>query len=486
MFPLFADQVRCLAASQPERTALLAVDGNAISYAELWRRVTSVQAEMRTLGLRRGDRVIVAAARNFDFVYTYLALHTLGLTAVPLAPQIPSAHFDFIRQLVRPGLILWPEGCMEGSRDFFSSDSADENGNVQNTQPDIVPSALADIMFTSGTTGEPKGVGLTHANIACSVNNINSYIGNTSDDVEICPMPLSHSFGLARLRCVLYAGGAIVLEEGVNNPRRLFETMRRLHVTGIGIVGPAWSMLHKLSGDRIASFSEQLRYLELGSAPLPEETKRHLAELLPRTRVCMHYGLTEASRAAFLDFHADAHRLQSVGRASPLAEIAIFDQESHECSLGTPGEVCVRGDMVSSGYLNMDSTAFFNPRGFFRTGDLGSMDAEGYLYLHGRIKEQINVGGEKVSPLEVETLLLSFPGIREAACVGQPDPVLGETVVAFIVPDGSDEVVKSDEILSVMKQRLEGYKIPRRIIAIGQLPRTTSGKIKRNALKERL
>lgn len=485
MFPLFVSQIRHLAAEQPAHPALLTDTGERICYAELWNNVLSVQKYLHQLGLRRGEKVVLAAARDFSFVYTYLALHSLGLVAVPIDPRTPKERFDIICHIVKPSVIFWPEGIVKGSTPFYAPQNRKECLGID-VEEQISPDTLADIMFTSGTTGTPKGVLLTHANIACAINNINGYIGNTQNDVEICPMPLSHSFGLARLRCVLYAGGTLVLEEGVNRPRHLFETMRRFHVTGIGMVGPAWTMLHKISGDRIASFKEQLRYLELGSAPLPEEIKRHLADLLPQTRVCMHYGLTEASRATFLDFHSEAGHLRSVGKASPLAEIAIFDSEGHQCPPGVLGEVCIRGGMVTSSYLNIDNTDFFYPGHFFRTGDLGSLDDAGYLYLQGRLKEQINVGGEKVSPQEIEDILLSFNGIKEAACVGQPDPVLGETVVAFIVPEDTDERLKTDELISLMKQRLENYKIPKRIIPIEQLPRTTSGKIRRSALKELL
>ncbi|WP_300807494.1 class I adenylate-forming enzyme family protein [uncultured Desulfovibrio sp.] len=484
MTRLFVEQVLQRCRQHPEQLALFHVaEEEQVTYAALYRRVAGVRANLQKAGISKGDAVILAASRSFDFIYLYLALHSLGAVTVPLDPRTPESRYTTIVRLVQPGLCAWPDGSMPGSVPLseFREESVEE---IPAPAPE--PTDCADIMFTSGTTGVPKGVLLTHSNLRAAIQNINGYIGNTADDVEICPMPLSHSFGLARLRCALHAGGTILFEDGITKPRRLFDAMEKMRVTGIGMVGPAWVMLHRLSGDRIGRFREQLRYVELGSAPLSPEAKQHLAGLLPRTHVCMHYGLTEASRAAFLDFHADGKHIASVGKASPLSEIAIFSSDGRRLAAGERGEVCVRGEMVCNGYLDasQNKTAFFDGD-FFRTGDEGSLDEEGYLYLHGRLKELINVGGEKVAPVDVEQLLDAMPGVQESACVGMPDPVLGETVAAFIVPE---ETTKPDTetLLTALKKELEPYKVPRRIIVTDHLPRTLSGKIKRIELKELL
>ena len=208
-------------------------------------------------------------------------------------------------------------------------------------------------------------------------------------------------------------------------------------------------------------------------------------ELLPKTRICMHYGLTEASRSAFMEFHAEADNLMTAGQASPGVEIGIFSQEGKRLDIGEEGEVCVKGDHVCCNYWNETPERFANDfyDGYFRTGDAGTMNENGYIYLKSRIKEMINVGGKKVSPMEVEDILNTIPGIEESACVGIPDPggVMGEVVKAYIVCN--DEKLTDKEIIAQLMPKLELYKLPVQIERIKEIPKTSSGKIQRLKLK---
>jgi long-chain acyl-CoA synthetase len=483
-FPLFVDTFLHNAQRHPQKKALInAADGSTLTYAELKTNMLKIREWLAANSVTAGDKVILAAARDFRFIYFYLALHSMAAVSVPLDPKTPPERFTYIHQRTTPRLSLWPDASMPESIPLPDVDAL---------PPKIIPPCvaqsdmLADIMFTSGTTGEPKGVLLTHGNLACAVNNIIQFVGNTTDDVEVCPMPLSHSFGIARLRCVLYAGGTYVLEDGVTRPKHLFQTIATYKATGLSMVGPAWIMLRKLSGGRISDFFDQLRYMELGSAPISAQTKKELADLLPCTHVCMHYGLTEASRAAFLDFHEDVEHLDTVGRASPLCEIAVFSPDGEQLTAGQEGEICVKGGMVTSGYLNPKNNedAFFAD-GYFRTGDLGRLDAQGYVTLVGRLKEMINVGGEKVAPAEVEEVINSYPGVAASACVGQPDAVLGETVAAFVVLEDARMPIDFDNLKQYLTEKLEGFKIPKKFSTISELPTTSTGKIQRSLLKEK-
>ena len=481
-FPLFVDTVLQNAQSHPNKVALVnSTDASILTYRDLKTNVEKIRAWLTANSVTVGDKVILAAARDFRFIYIYLALHSMGAVSVPLDPKTPPERFAYICQRTTPSLALWPDATMPESVALPDVKSLPQ----KSTPPCLVkPDMLADIMFTSGSTGDPKGVRLTHGNLACAVNNIIQFVGNTADDIELCPMPLSHSFGIARLRCVLYAGGTYILEEGVTRPKHLFETMTKYQATGLSMVGPAWTILRKLSVGRISKFFDQLRYMELGSAPLTAHAKKELADLLPCTHVCMHYGLTEASRATFLDFHDDADHLETVGRASPLCEIAIFSPEGKPLATGEEGEICVRGGMVTSGYLDpQDNKNAFFADGYFRTGDLGKLDEHGYVMLVGRIKEMINVGGEKVAPAEVEAEINTFPGVAASACVGQPDAVLGETVAAFLVLENAQNPVDFNALKKYVSGRLESFKVPRTFSVISSLPTTATGKIKRSALK---
>ena len=198
----------------------------------------------------------------------------------------------------------------------------------------------------------------------------------------------------------------------------------------------------------------------------------------------MHYGSTEASRSAFMEFHSYKDNLTTAGHASPNCEIKIFSPEGKQLPLGEEGEVCVKGAHVMCSYWNESAERFASDfyDGYFRTGDCATMDAEGNIYLKSRIKEMINVGGKKVAPMEVEDIINNIPGIKESACIGIPDPgiVLGEVVKVFIV---ADKDLTEDDIMQQLRPQLEVYKLPVAIERINEIPKTSSGKIQRLKLK---
>jgi long-chain acyl-CoA synthetase len=345
-------------------------------------------------------------------------------------------------------------------------------------------SSVADVMFTTGTTGAPKGVCLSHDNIAGSAANINGFIGTGSSDIEALGLPLSHSFGLGRLRCVFRAGATMILVGNFANLKAFFTVMENEHVTGFGMVPAVWQYIKRLSGRRIGKFADQLRYIEVGSAALPIEDKRLLMELFPTTRLCVHYGLTEASRALFTELHADADCLTTIGRpVSSWVEVCIMDEDGNPMPNGEDGELCVKGNMVTHSYfLQRDNQeAFFDD--WFRTGDWGHRDSDGRFYLTGRKKELINVGGEKVSPATIEEAIRSL-GVADCACVAIPDPngILGEVPKAFLLNNGGKQPAIED-IKRQLALLLPAHEIPAEWEWIDQIPRSASGKIQRLKLK---
>ena len=342
---------------------------------------------------------------------------------------------------------------------------------------------IADILFTTGTTGKPKGVTLTYDNEAAAARNINEFIGNTGNDIELLALPVSHSFGLGRVRCCLYQGATLILLGSFANVKKLYRTIEEENVTGFTMVPASWRYLKKLTGNKLGDFRYQLRYIEMGSAFFSKEEKDELAGILPDTGVCMHYGLTEASRSTFMEFHQDASHMDSVGKASPHTEIKILDENGVECEAGNEGEICIKGEHVTHGYLDLPvGDSFFGD--YFRTGDWGYKTEDGYVYLISRKKELINVGGKKVSPIEVEEQLLKIPGVEDCACIGVPDDneVLGEVVKAFIVKEKGSEITFAD-IDEQLTGKLESYKMPVCYEWIDAIPKTQNGKIQRGLLK---
>ncbi len=433
--------------------------------------------------LKKGDRIVIAADKQIEFVALYLACHAIGVVTLPIAPDTNQKRYSLIKERVKPALIVGFGDETGGKTVNLSKFSgfADTDGLTENLAIEL--DDMADIMFTTGTTGEPKGVQLTHRNIAAAARNINTFIRNETADIEMIALPISHSFGIGRMRCALSNGQTIVMLGSFANAKRFFRFMEEYRVTGFGMVPASWALLKRLSGMKIGDFKDQLNYVEIGSAPMPIEEKTALIEALPSTRICMHYGLTEASRSAFMEFHECKDCLTTIGKQSPNMNITIRDEQGQEVSDGTEGEICVSGDAVTKGYLSLPREDYFWNNSF-RTGDWGVRDENGYITLKSRKKEIINVGGKKVSPLEVEEVLMSFEFVKDSACISVPDPegVLGEVVKAFIVTDEPYRVTHA-EIDKLIGDKLEGYKHPVAYEVIDAIPKTSSGKVQRLSLK---
>lgn len=473
------------ATSAPDKVALVD-NGARVTYSQLVARVENVAGLLQAMGLHRGDRIMLAANKEADFIYLYLAAHLLGIVNVVVDPSAPADRLNYITGITRPAAAFGSTvNPIDGIRTIAFGDlDHDNKATLPLPLPSLQSSDVADIMFTTGTTGRPKGVCLTHDNIAGSACNTNGFIGTKSSDIEALALPLSHSFGLGRLRCVLIAGATLVLVGNFANLKTFFTVLDTEKVTGFGMVPAVWQYIKRLSGNRIARFAGQLRYIEIGSAALPIEDKRLLMELFPNTRICMHYGLTEASRAMFTEFHQSQDHLDAIGRpASQLVEACVLDEQGGAVPDGADGEICVRGNMVTHTYfLPQDNDeAFYGD--WFRTGDWGHRGHDGLFYLTGRKKELINVGGEKVSPDAIEEAIKSL-GIADCACVGVPDPkgVLGEVPKAFLVKGNCP--MDFEEIKSNLLTKLPPHEVPVEWAWVDAIPRTSSGKIQRLKLKQ--
>ena len=438
------------------------------------------------LGLRSGDRVVLFGGNSVTFSVAYFAVHAAGGIAVPIGSDVSVETVQQLLEDCAPSLVLAdnpsnapPSGArlLPAPEQWAASDAA--------LNPRCSAESPADLLFTTGTTGRRKGVLLSHGNIASAATNINAFVRTSADDIEVVPIPLSHSFGLGRLRCWAQVGHSLVLEPGLRNPALLYKRLADTKATGLAIVPAGVALLRRLVGVRLADVGTHLRYLELGSAALSQEDRRFLLETLPTTRICHHYGLTEASRAAFCELHRDRARPNSIGRPAPNVEVRIADEQDRSLPAAQVGEITVRGGMVMQGYWQQPELTRATLRdGWLRTGDEGWMDDDGYLYLRGRKGDVINVGGLKVAPHEIERRLCEIPGVREAACVAAPDPrgVLGQVVKAFLVSDAETSEL---EIAERLRRVLPEHELPRLFERVAALPKTESGKIKRAELRAR-
>jgi long-chain acyl-CoA synthetase len=480
------EMVEQRAVQHPMRVALITGE-RLVTYGELWARIMAVAKEFADCGIGPGDRVLLVAPSVPAFVFGYLATHFVGAVAVVLDPNAPTERRDELIRRAAPKLVFAANagGHPEVGRMRSIAELEALPLGVTCLQPPSLES-LADLLFTTGTTGRPKGVRLTHRNLAAAARHINMTIGNDEDDVEVVPLPLYHSFGLGRLRCNLIAGATVVLVEGFRLPGEIFSAIERHHATGLVGVPAGFAVLLRFGARGLGPFAEQLRYVEIGSAPMPLAHKRALMELLPRTALWMHYGLTEASRSAFLEFHRNASHLDSIGTPAPDVAISIRRDNGSPCSSGEAGLLWIGGSHVSPGYWDdSDLTAASFRDGWVCTGDIVHSDESGFLHLHGRSDDMINVGGFNVSPDEVEQVLATHPSVQEAACIGIPDPrdIAGQVVRAYLVFAPGRARPEDAELSAWAAAHIESYKIPLQYRWIDTLPRTASGKLLRASLR---
>jgi long-chain acyl-CoA synthetase len=471
------------ALTHPKRSAL--IEGNRhLSYGELWRRVEAVAEEFTRCAVGTGDRVLLAAPNSSAFVCAYLATQLVGAVAVPFDPNLPKAARDDLIARIEPKLAFGEKEDAHVDlllRDYSELESL-PGSEAEFGQP--VPNSVAELVFTTGTTRRPKGVSLTHRNLLAAARHINRVIGIREGDVEVMPLPLFRTFGLGRLRCNLIAGATVVLVDGFRLPGEIFTAIDRHRATGLVGVPAGFAVLLRFGQRGLGVFADRLRYIEIGSAPMPIEHKRMLMDLLPKTELWMHYGLTEAARSAFIEFHRHHDRLDTVGLPAPGVQLEVRSENGSVCHSGGVGRLWIRGDHVALGYWrDPESTVLSFVDGWVHTGDVAHLESDGFLVLHGRSDDMINIGGFKVLPDQIEGVLGEHPAVLEAMCIGVPDPrkITGEIVRAYLVQASAK--VSDEELSRWVAARLERYKVPLQYVWIETLPRNSSGKLTRAILR---
>lgn len=452
--------------------------GAEITYSELLLQSKKAAMALHNRNIYAGQKIVISAHKNINFLYVYLGAQMLGVVNVVVDAESNVDRLSYIENKVRPVFCFGYASSSFPSSGFAELNIGNQEPFEENANKSLSSTDDAEILFTTGTTGAPKGVCLSYANISASAENINQYIGNSSDDVEVLGLPICHSFGLGRIRCNILAGSTLIILGNFANVRLFFKTIEQFHATGFGVVPAAWAYIRKISGRRIGKYSNQIKYIEIGSAEMPYSTKQEMLEMFPHTRICMHYGLTEASRSCFIEFHDKGH-LDSIGK--PVCEkvdVKIFGTDGKELPNNEPGELCVKGNMVLSRYIeeNNNVDAFYGD--FFRTGDIAYKSTDGYIYLIGRDKEFINVGGKKVSPMEVEEAVCAV-GVGDCICVSMKDPdgIMGELVMCFVLRNST--ALTFEQIAGRLQEKLEPFKRPVKYEWIDEIPKTASGKKQR-------
>jgi acyl-CoA synthetase (AMP-forming)/AMP-acid ligase II len=480
-----------LYAAPGARTALIIPEtGARIPYDSLRRQVSGAAAAFTGAGIERGHRIAIALPNGPAVIVSFLAASIAG-TAAPLNPAYRYEEFCFyLEDTDARLLVLPPEGAEEARRaaadrkipvvtaeTSSSGEVSIAGGGASGDTRTPAPDDIALILHTSGSTGRPKRVPLQHLNLALSARNIVSTYGLSPDDVSLCLMPLFHVHGLVASTLSTLLSGGIVVVPSRFNPLSFWRTVRETGATWYSAVPTIHQLILARSGSGTKpAGAESLRFIRSCSAPLPVEMAEKL-EALAGAPVLEAYGMTEAShQMASNPLPPKARKFGTVGKATGI-RIGIMTETGELLPAGGKGEVVIQGPSVIQAYENnpeADAKSFVH--GWFRTGDEGVLDDDGYLRLTGRIKELINRGGEKIAPREIDEMLLTHQAVSEAVCFGVPHPTWGEEVAAAVV---LREPATEAELIAYCRDRLAEFKCPKKLYIVKSIPRTATGKVQR-------
>ncbi len=494
----------------PAKTALV-VGSRRPTYAEIDQSASRLAHALRRRGVARGDRVAIFLDNSVEAVVSLFAVLKAGAVFCVVNPTTKTDKLAYIlnncratalvthsrlRPVTGPAIerapsvktsIVVEPGPGDRTQEIAWDDALAAMPSDAPAEPGI-DIDLAMIVYTSGSTGFPKGVMMTHQNIVAAATSICTYLENTADDVILSVLPLAFDYGLYQVLMSVKVGATLVLEQSFAFPAVVLQKLEQERVTGFPLVPTMAALLLKMR-DLAPGRFPNLRYLSNTAAALPPAHIQQLQALFPTTRIFSMYGLTECKRCTYLPPEQLAIRPGSVGQAIPGTEAYVVDDSGIKVGPDTVGELVIRGAHVMKGYWeNPEATdRMLRPGPFpwervLHTGDLFKADADGYLYFVGRKDDIIKSRGEKVSPKEVENVLYELAGVREAAVIGVPDPVLGMSIKAVIAPT-EPGALTDREVIAHCARRLEDFMVPRAVEFRAQLPKTDTGKIRRSEVQ---
>ncbi|MEV4643489.1 AMP-binding protein [Saccharopolyspora sp. NPDC049357] len=457
-------------------------DCRSLTNADFLSRTRAAAEQLHELGVGRGDVIALKLTNRIEFVVLLFAAWRLGAAATPVNPALTSTEVSHQLQDSGARLLVIEAGAEPATP--VASLSVSEireapTGSDQKVHHD--QAALALLIYTSGTTGAPKGVMLDHANLDAMTQMGRSALKVTHADRCLLILPLFHVNGIVvSVLLPLVAGGSVVVGNRFN-PQTFFDVVEAERPTYFSGVPTIYSMLAALPSE-VRPDTSSVRFAVCGAAPAPPELLERFEKRFG-IPIVEGYGLSEATCGTTINPINGPRRAGTAGIPFPGQEVRILNADGRPAETGTNGEVAVRGANVMRGYLGRpEETAKVLVDGWLRTGDVGHLDADGYLTLVGRSKEMIIRGGENIYPREIEDVLTSDPTVAEAAVIGMPDEKWGEVVVAFVEP-GPGHEIDTDALAQHCARNLSGYKRPIAIHVLDALPRNAVGKVAKPALR---
>jgi amino acid adenylation domain-containing protein len=515
-FELVQDYLERTARRLGDKVALVCSKANQrLTYAELDARSNALAHAIARRGVERGDRVVVFGDNTVETVVAFWAVLKANAVVSIVNPLTKAEKLSYLLRDCRPKALVTDAHLLpvfapaaigsphlatvvvSGGMDDASlarlpggvcfDVALAEGDRTLSPRRRTIDTDLAAIVYTSGSTGDPKGVMLTHRNILSAATSVSSYLELTENDVVLDVLPLAFDYGLYQLIMTFRVGGRLVLERSFAFPGEVLAVAREEGVTGFPGVPTIFAILFEMKSVKETDLSS-IRFVSNTAAALPEKHVRLLKETFPSARIYSMYGLTECKRCTYLPPEDLDRKPTSVGIAIPNTELWLVDENDQKVPRGVTGQLVIRGATVMAGYWEKpEATARKLRPGpvpgerVLYTGDLCKMDDEGYLYFVARMDDVIKSRGEKVAPKEVENALVNISGVREAAVIGVEDEVLGQAVKAFVVLEPGASLTER-QIQNECRRRLESFMVPKHVVFLTELPKTDTGKIKKSGL----
>ena len=486
------------AAQKHENKIAVVQDKDRISYKELNALADGFAARLLAHGIQKSDRVLISLQNSIEYVIAYFATLKTGAIVVPLDTKLVPREFLNAYHDCMPKAVITDDKKAPSTKKILDGEHPGATvltvtrnkapNNPAAEYPLCTEKDPAMIIYTSGTTGKPKGVILSHQNLSANADSIIQYLGLTDLDKIMVVLPFFYSYGNSLLTTHIKIGGTLVINNRFLFPNLVLEEMIAEQVTGFAGVPSSFSILINKSAIKKYQFPH-LRYVtQAGGAMAPQLIEQFLS-IMPDIKFFVMYGQTEASaRLTYLPPQYLKEKTGSIGKAIPGVELVVRNKEGNPVTPktaeqpGETGEIWAKGKNIMTSYWNSpEETANTLKNGWLQTGDLAQIDEDGFIYIVDRKKNIIKSGANRISPLEIENVVLQLPGVLECAAVGIDDELLGEAIHLFAVVDGFS--IEKKDIFLYCKKNLAPYKLPRQIEFVRELPKTASGKIKRQLLK---
>jgi len=490
----------------PDKVALVHEETRA-TYAEINSQANSLAHRLREIGVADGDRVVLLSENGLRYVVGYFGALKSGAVVAPLSSDLKpdslrplladleptiilaSSRFEQLVQDADPGRFNIRTVVLDSPALSWSSVSCDvhdwddwvKRGNGANPEVPVTPDSLANIIYTSGSSGRPKGVMLSHRNIVSNTRSICRSLDLTDADIQMVVLPFFYVMGQSLLNTHFASGGTLVIENRFAYPAAALRKMVDEEVTGFSGVPSTFAyLLHRSPLAKYRDELHSLRYCSQAGGHMSRTVKEGLRRVLPaHTRIYIMYGCTEASaRLSCLEPEAFENKIDSIGKAIPDVTLVVLDAHGRELPPGEQGELVAAGPNIMMGYWrDPETTRRVLGENGYHTGDLAYRDDEGYFYVAGRNDELLKVGGHRINPTEIEDTLMESDLLTEVVLQAVADNLLGHRLVAIVLSRNGDST--ENDILSFCAERLPRYKVPSEVMFVSALPKSASGKIDR-------